>query len=94
MENDARQAAQLVKAHKLITAEIGRFIVGQHDVIEQLMIAILAQGHCLLEGVPEVSLELREDRHCPERLALVLRFRAVNDKPHVLKVNISPRQRQ
>jgi len=55
MENDARQAAQLVKAHKLITAEIGRFIVGQHDVIEQLMIAILAQGHCLLEGVPGLA---------------------------------------
>jgi len=55
MQNDAKQAQLLVKANKLITAEIGRFIVGQDDVIEQLMIAILAQGHCLLEGVPGLA---------------------------------------
>lgn len=51
MKNDAQQAELLVKAYRQITAEIGRFIVGQEDVIEQLMSAILAQGHCLLEGV-------------------------------------------
>ncbi len=55
MQNDAKQAQLLVKANKLITAEIARFIVGQDDVIEQLMIAILAQGHCLLEGVPGLA---------------------------------------
>ncbi|MBN2136824.1 MAG: AAA family ATPase [Sedimentisphaerales bacterium] len=55
MQNDAKQAQLLVKAYKEITAEIGRFIVGQEDVIEQLMIAILSQGHCLLEGVPGLA---------------------------------------
>jgi len=55
MENDAKQAEFLLKAYKLTTAEIGRFIVGQNEVIEQLMIAILAQGHCLLEGVPGLA---------------------------------------
>jgi MoxR-like ATPase len=55
MKDDARQAELLVKAYKQITAEIGRFIVGQEDVIEQLMIAVLAQGHCLLEGVPGLA---------------------------------------
>jgi MoxR-like ATPase len=55
MKDDARQAELLVNAYKQITAEIGRFIVGQEDVIEQLMIAVLAQGHCLLEGVPGLA---------------------------------------
>ena len=34
---------------------MGKFIVGQADVIEQLMIAVLAGGHCLLEGVPGLA---------------------------------------
>ena len=55
MKDDARQAELLVNAYKQITAEMGRFIVGQEDVIEQLMIAVLAQGHCLLEGVPGLA---------------------------------------
>ncbi|MHC4744417.1 MAG: AAA family ATPase [Planctomycetota bacterium] len=55
MQNDAQQARLLVQAHRQVTAEIGKFIVGQDEVIEQLMIAILAQGHCLLEGVPGLA---------------------------------------
>ncbi|MFH1599275.1 MAG: AAA family ATPase, partial [Pseudomonadota bacterium] len=31
---------------------IGQAIVGQHDVVEQLLTGLLAGGHCLLEGVP------------------------------------------
>lgn len=55
MQNDINQARLLVKTCKEITAEVGRFIVGQTDVLEQLMIAVLAQGHCLLEGVPGLA---------------------------------------
>jgi len=55
MQNDIDQARLLIKAYKEITAEVGRFIVGQEDVLEQLMIAVLAQGHCLLEGVPGLA---------------------------------------
>lgn len=35
-----------------ITTEIGKFIVGQSDVIEQVLTAVLVGGHILLEGVP------------------------------------------
>jgi MoxR-like ATPase len=35
--------------------ELERSIVGQADVIEQMLIAILARGHCLLEGVPGLA---------------------------------------
>ena len=31
---------------------IARVIVGQRDVVEQLLIGLIAGGHCLLEGVP------------------------------------------
>ena len=55
MDNDAKQAEYLVEANRRITAELGRFIVGQEDVVEQLMIAILSRGHCLLEGVPGLA---------------------------------------
>ena len=38
-----------------IKSEIGRVIVGQNQLIEQMLIAILANGHILVEGVPGVA---------------------------------------
>ena len=35
-----------------LRAAIAQAIVGQGDVVEQLLIGLLAGGHCLLEGVP------------------------------------------
>lgn len=53
--DDLRQAEELRDAYRKITSELARFIVGQEEVIEQLVIAILARGHCLLEGVPGLA---------------------------------------
>ena len=52
---DIQRAELLVKAYGKITTEMSKFIVGQTDVIDQLLIAILANGHCLLEGVPGLA---------------------------------------
>ncbi|HVK11351.1 MAG TPA: MoxR family ATPase [Gemmataceae bacterium] len=38
-----------------ILAECSKVIVGQRDVLEQLLIALFAQGHCLLVGVPGLA---------------------------------------
>ncbi len=38
-----------------IEAEIGRAIVGQHYLVERLLIGLLANGHVLLEGVPGLA---------------------------------------
>src|ERR1044071_8895493 len=38
-----------------IRAEVGKAIAGQGPVIEQVLVAILANGHVLLEGVPGVA---------------------------------------
>jgi MoxR-like ATPase len=35
--------------------EIGNFVIGQHDMVDLLMVAIFSNGHVLLEGVPGVA---------------------------------------
>jgi MoxR-like ATPase len=35
--------------------EIKRVIVGQHNMVERLLVGVLARGHCLLEGVPGIA---------------------------------------
>jgi MoxR-like ATPase len=42
-------------SYKLIVAEIGKVIIGQRDVLDQILAAILARGHCLLVGVPGLA---------------------------------------
>src|SRR5688572_32632309 len=38
-----------------LRAEIGKVIVGQQETVEHLLVALLAGGHCLLEGVPGLA---------------------------------------
>lgn len=52
---DQQRAQRLVAACDRVRQEVARVIVGQQEVVEQLMIAILARGHCLLEGVPGLA---------------------------------------
>ena len=47
----ARLAARLAA----LRAEIGRVIVGQDEVVDELLTTFLAGGHCLLEGVPGLA---------------------------------------
>ncbi|HEU5457111.1 MAG TPA: AAA family ATPase, partial [Terracidiphilus sp.] len=54
----AEPAASLPATSKLIAqarAEMGRVISGQNAVIEEVLIAVLCQGHALLEGVPGIA---------------------------------------
>jgi len=45
----------LTTAVDAIRAEIGKVIVGQHETIDLLLTALLANGHVLIEGVPGVA---------------------------------------
>ena len=45
----------LTKARKEIGEELAQVIVGQTDVVEQVLISMFSQGHCLLEGVPGLA---------------------------------------
>ena len=38
-----------------VTQELGKVIVGQHAMLERLLIGLLADGHVLLEGVPGLA---------------------------------------
>jgi MoxR-like ATPase len=54
-DDDIRQVQELNQAFQRITAELGKVIVGQQSVIEELLIAMFARGHCLLVGVPGLA---------------------------------------
>ena len=51
----ATAVERLHAAHDAILAQLGRVIVGQEQVIEELLISLFARGHCLLEGVPGLA---------------------------------------
>jgi MoxR-like ATPase len=53
--SDIKAVDNLKIAHDQIRAEIGKVIIGQDKVIEQLLITLLSSGHCLLVGVPGLA---------------------------------------
>lgn len=53
--DDLQAVERLTKAAQDIRAELKKGIVGQDDVIDQLLISIFARGHCLLVGVPGLA---------------------------------------
>jgi MoxR-like ATPase len=53
--DDLQAVQQLRKAHADITTEIQKVIIGQKDVVDQLLIALLCGGHALLVGVPGLA---------------------------------------
>jgi MoxR-like ATPase len=52
---DVELVQRLARARKEVTEQLRRRIVGQDDVIELLLIALFAQGHGLLVGVPGLA---------------------------------------
>jgi MoxR-like ATPase len=54
-EQDARLVQALHAAQGQILAEVGKVIVGQRQVIEEMLITLLSGGHCLLTGAPGLA---------------------------------------
>ena len=52
---DSNAVKQLADAREKITNQLSRIIIGQQDVIEEILISIFSKGHCLLEGVPGLA---------------------------------------
>ena len=46
---------QLSEARDKILSQLGRVIVGQEQVVEEILISMFSGGHCLLEGVPGLA---------------------------------------
>jgi MoxR-like ATPase len=54
-ERDRKALERLRLAHDTMRDELGKIIVGQTDVVDQLLMAIFSRGHCLLVGVPGLA---------------------------------------
>ena len=52
---DSRAIEKLGAARQKIIEQLSQVIVGQHEVIEELLISLFSRGHCLLEGVPGLA---------------------------------------
>jgi MoxR-like ATPase len=53
--SDVAAIEQLVKDYKALKQEIHQVIVGQDEVVDQVLISIFSRGHCLLVGVPGLA---------------------------------------
>ena len=53
--SDIEGAKALVEKYDALRAEIGKVIVGQHDIIHNTILSIFCQGHVLLVGVPGLA---------------------------------------
>ncbi|MBL4736087.1 MAG: MoxR family ATPase [Flavobacteriales bacterium] len=54
-ESDVKAVDSLVEKYHALRREIGKVIVGQDDVIQDVLISIFSRGHCLLIGVPGLA---------------------------------------
>jgi MoxR-like ATPase len=54
-DDDLAAVERLKDAFAKLKGELAKVIVGQHSVLEELLVAIFARGHCLLIGVPGLA---------------------------------------
>jgi MoxR-like ATPase len=83
---DTAVIARLREAHEAVQREMSKVIVGQTEIIESLMIALLCRGHVLLYGVPGLgkTLMARTLSRC-----LDLEFRRVQFTPDLMPSDIT-----
>jgi MoxR-like ATPase len=55
MADDVAAVQKCAEAYSRLRTELAKVIVGQNEVIEQVLVAITARGHALLEGVPGLA---------------------------------------
>ncbi len=53
--SDVQAVEKLAQAYRTMCEQLGKIIVGQHAVIEQVLTAMFCQGHALLVGVPGLA---------------------------------------
>ncbi len=81
------QAIQRVaKARDALVAEVHRVIVGQDEMIEQMLIALFARGHCLTIGVPGLAKTLTVSTLAH---ALHLKFSRIQFTPDLMPSDIT-----
>jgi MoxR-like ATPase len=83
---DVSAVNALARARERLLLEIGKRVVGQHDVIDQLLIGLFARGHCLFVGVPGLAKTLLVSTLAE---LLDLRFSRVQFTPDLMPSDIT-----
>lgn len=83
--NTEQEASDFVNKFNRIREEVGKFIVGQEAIIEDVLIAIVCGGHALLEGVPGLGKTALVNTISQ---ALDLKFRRIQFTPDLLPADI------
>ena len=83
---DVQAIEQLRSAHATLRREIGKVIVGQEKVLDQLLMAIFCRGHALLMGVPGLAKTLMVSTLAQ---ALDLTFKRVQFTPDLMPTDIT-----
>jgi len=86
MDDDVQAVHRLQEAYQQITTELAKVIIGQKQVIEELLVAMFARGHCLLVGVPGLAKTLMI-RTVAE--ALDLQFSRIQFTPDLMPADIT-----
>ena len=84
--DDLAQVAEVSRSREKILSEIKKVIVGQDAIIEQLLVALLCRGHCLLEGVPGLAKTLLISTLAE---ILELRFNRIQFTPDLMPSDIT-----
>ncbi|MDZ7316459.1 MAG: MoxR family ATPase [candidate division KSB1 bacterium] len=85
-ERDTENIQALRAAHDRIVNEIGKVIIGQRAVIDELLISLLSRGHCLLIGVPGLAKTLLISTLAK---ALDLKFSRIQFTPDLMPSDIT-----
>ena len=84
--SDLRAVAEIAAAHAEILAEIQKRIIGQRAVVEHLLTALFARGHCLFVGVPGLAKTLLISTLAE---TLNLRFQRIQFTPDLMPSDIT-----
>jgi MoxR-like ATPase len=85
-EQDVAMVHELAGARNALVAEIGRRIVGQHEAIDHLLIALFGRGHGLFVGVPGLAKTLLIQTLAE---SLVLSFGRIQFTPDLMPSDIT-----
>ena len=77
---------ELAATYERLTDQIGKVIVGQRPVVEQLLMALFSRGHCLLVGVPGLAKTLLVSTVSK---VLALSFKRVQFTPDLMPADIT-----
>ncbi len=85
-ESDLKMLESLRQAHKQMRSEIGKVIIGQEQVLDQLLMAVFCRGHALLMGVPGLAKTLMVSTLAQ---ALDLTFKRIQFTPDLMPTDIT-----